>query len=128
MPTFNSAPVPINSLTSAVPHPHGLHLISLLLHDYFQCTYRNEAPASPCFVVFQLARKKIERCNECTNESTSAIVLYLAVSELFLWQIFMLQISQILRSSSTTRKIRPVEAGGVQRCIDGEYERAAFGG
>ena len=49
--------------TFTVPYHHGLDLISFVLHDYFQCMYRNEAPASSCFVVFQLVRNKIRHCN-----------------------------------------------------------------
>ena len=32
---------------------HSPFNISLLLYDYFQYRYRNEAPASHCFVVFR---------------------------------------------------------------------------
>ena len=87
--------------------PHGLDLISLLLHDYFQCRYINEAPARPCFVVF------VGRCNEYIDGSrpTSTLEPFecrnLPVSELPPWHFFILQIQR----SSTARKILPMEAG-----------------
>ena len=56
-----------------VPYLPGLDLIFLLLYDYFQYRYRNEAPASPCFLVFQLAKNKIRPCSEYTDGSTSGI-------------------------------------------------------
>ena len=50
---------------------HGLDLISLLLHDHFQYTHRNEAPAPNYVVVFQLVINKVRRCNEYTGGNTS---------------------------------------------------------
>ena len=61
-----------NSLT--LPHSCGLTLISLLVHNYFQYRYINEAPASSYFVLVQLfVANKIRRCNDYKVGSMSGI-------------------------------------------------------
>ena len=62
-----------NSL--AVPHPHGLDLISLLLHDYFHYRYRNEAPARFVSSFSSLLLNKIRRYNEYIEGNVTGQIL-----------------------------------------------------
>ena len=81
-----------NSLT--LPHPDGLDIISILLHDYFQSiqVWRRAASTHLFHSFFQFARHKIRRCNKYIygkeyewyhNHFVGPIYLYLTVFELY---------------------------------------------